>query len=654
MSPDQQRPHHGRRFLSASLGAAAVAAFSVTGATAAHAATPQSFPGARPHWAKTSADAGAAPADSTVEGEIQLDLRNAAGATALAKAVSDPASPKYRKYVSAKTWIDRFSPTASDYNQAVKALKQSGATVVATPKSRLFIAFRAPATAVNATFKADMHRYHYRGHVLLAPSKTPTVSSKFGDAVGGIVLDQGGLLTRPSIVSPDGTPAANAKAQRTARPADTTQASLPIPCSDYYGQNQYTLPEALGQTTFDSAICGYNGEQLRSATGIPQGADGKGQTVAIIDAYASPSIVSDVNRLSISRGQTPLTTYKQKIPTTFYDQAACAFPSGWQGEQTLDVQAVHNIAPKANIFYEGGFNCGTGLDVAMSDILDNQRANIVSNSYGNLGEPPLYAVKTNENQHLQAAAEGIGLYFSSGDSGDETVNGLPAQPDYPATSPWVTAVGGTTLGIGKNGSVALQTGWGTARTAILQDSTTKALSYGGPVPGDFVFGAGGGRSGLFGQPWYQKDVVPASLASGQREIPDVSADADPLTGEVIGISPIDDANYPAVGQYTEQTYGGTSLASPLFAATVALAQQKSGVQVGFLNPTIYAKYRKSAASVRDVKHVQSTFTYTSQSTGKSWLVVNDQDTSLKTRNGYDEVTGLGSPTLGQLSKIVKR
>lgn len=648
LTPTRRRSP-SRRLLSVSLGLVTAAALSFAGASAAGASTSHSFPGAKPTWAKSSADAGAAPADTTVEGEIMLDLRDPAGAAALAKRVSDPASASYRKYVSADAWIARFSPTKSDYAQVVAALKASGITVVGTPKSRLFVVFRGPATAMDAAFQAALHRYHYRGHVLVAPSRTPNVPARFGSRVSGIVLDQGRTLTRPQVTGATKPETGAQKAPKASSPA-----SIPAPCSDYYGQNTAKLPAAYGKTVFPTFICGYNGAQLREAYGVPQGADGRGQTVAIIDAYASPSIVSDVNRLSTSRGDRPLTTYTQKVPSTFYDEALCGGPSGWQGEQTLDVQAVHNIASRAGVFYEGGFNCGGGIDVALSDVLDNQRADIVTNSYGDAGEPPLYAVKAEENQHLQAAAEGIGLYYSSGDSGDETVNGLPAQPDYFATSPWVTGVGGTTLGVAKNGSVALQTGWGTSIDPVVKDSTTGALGYGEPLPGDFVFGAGGGASGLFTQPWYQRGVVPASIAGGERTAPDVSADADPYTGEVIGISPVDDAKYPAVGSYTEETYGGTSLASPLFAATVALSQQASGARVGFLNPTLYAKYRSNPSIIRDVKPAPgSAFAYTSAKSGNTFLVTNDTDSSLKTRSGYDTDTGLGSPTLSQLTRVVR-
>ena len=90
---------------------------------------------------------------------------------------------------------------------------------------------------------------------------------------------------------------------------------------------------------------------------------------------------------------------------------------------------MHDIAPAAAIHYVGAFNCGGGIDIALSSILDTRSDTIVSNSYGNLGEAvPADAIKGQENQHLQAVAEGIGLYYSSGDSGDETPNGLTPSP----------------------------------------------------------------------------------------------------------------------------------------------------------------------------------------------------------------------------------
>src|SRR6266702_1611896 len=140
-------------------------------------------------------------------------------------------------------------------------------------------------------------------------------------------------------------------------------------------------------------------------------------------------------------------------------------PQGWYGEETLDVEAVHAMAPGANILYVGAPNNYQDLDAAMNHVVDQHLADIVTNSYGFATEllPPGY-VKPFEDTLIQAAAEGIGVYFSSGDSGDETINfGAGNEtPDWPAVSPWVTAVGGTSLGIDASNARVIETGWGTS------------------------------------------------------------------------------------------------------------------------------------------------------------------------------------------------
>jgi subtilase family serine protease len=356
-----------------------------------------------------------------------------------------------------------------------------------------------------------------------------------------------------------------------------------------------------------------------------------------------------VNTYAGKHGIAPLTrsTYSEIVPSTFYDAEACTGPSGWQSEQMLDVLAVHGVAPKAKVQYVGGFNCGTGLDVAMSQVLDRRLATVVSNSYGNLGEPPADAVVVNENQHLQAAAEGVGLYFSSGDSGDESPNLGRTAPDYPASSPWVTAVGGTTTAIAKDGSVALETGWGNHYDAVVKDPATGALSYADPVPGAFSSGAGGGVSGLFGLPWYQEGTVSAT----GRSVPDVAADADPRTGELVGYRPITNDATLKQGPYDEVIYGGTSLASPLLAAEVALVQQSTHATIGFANPLIYGVHAADPSLFRDVLPRFVAVAYDDQTTGETSLVTGNQDTSLTVTPGYDTVTGLGSLSLTQLKGV---
>jgi subtilase family serine protease len=570
--------------------------------------------------------------------------------------VSTPGSPQYRAFVSPAQWISRFSPTQQQYDKVLAHLRRGGFTITGTPASRLFVVFRGTAAQLDALFGTSLHMYDIDGRRLAAPSAAPTLPADVAPAVSGMELDQGRQLTHPDSRAAGGgsTPA----------PSSSTPVTVPAPCSGYYGQHTATLPPAYGRTSFPTVLCGYVPAQLRAAYGIGSTGStvlasnaapltGAGQTVAIVDAYASPTIASDVNTYSSRHGEPGLTNGQltQLKPGTFYDQAACEYPSGWQSEETLDVEAVHAIAPAAKILYVGAFDCNGGIDVALSQILDGRLATIVSNSYGWVGEAvPADALRGEENQHLQAAAEGIGLYYSSGDNGDEsTALGSP-QPDYPGSSPWVTSVGGTSTGIAQDGTVAAETGWGTASDLVVRNNRTQALGYAEPLPGEFYGGAGGGRSTIFAEPGYQRGVVPDPLARGNRVSPDVAADADPDTGFLIGLRPIVDDATLATGPYTEVTYGGTSLSSPLVAAQMALVQQAYGLTLGFANPAIYAVYRAAPQAYRDVTAPGSPLAFAYTGSTSTYLDTTDRDTSLRTTRGYDDVTGLGAVTFAGLRR----
>jgi len=640
-----------RRTLGIVATATTVIALSLSGVSTASAAGRDSFPNSVPKWATAANDAGVTAADATIEGEIYLPLRDEAGAAAFATAVSTPGTREYRHFLQPQAWIARFAPTKKDSDAVVASLTSKGLTISAVPASRQYVVYRGTAAQLGSLFATTLHDYNYSGRVLAAPSSTPSVPAELAGKVSGVSIDQAKLLTHTDSTKQGDLPKNGVDAL--SRQASTPSA-ITAKCSTYSGEHTVTAPIAYGQTTFDTFACGYVPSQLRSAYGVGSGMNGAGQTVAIIDAYASPSILNDVNTYSAALGEPALTAanYSQIVPTPaqFVDQAACAFPSGWQGEQTLDVEAVHGIATGANILYVGGFNCGGGLDVALSKILDNKLANIVSNSYGNTGEAiPADALKGAQNLHIQAAGEGIGLYFSSGDSGDEVANLGYASPDFPASSPYVTSVGGTSLGINKAGTIAYETGWGTAGDKINPAGT----AYVSPLPGSFFFGAGGGTSEVFPAPAYQQGVVPKSLSHGFRVSPDIAALADPYTGFSIGIRPIVDDATLAVGAFQRETYGGTSLASPLTAAQIAIVQQASSTLIGFANPTLYGIDRVLPSAFRDVVPQNPTraLVYTSARSGNSYLISLDQDSSLKTASGYDTVTGMGGVTLGLLSQL---
>ena len=635
-------------------------------ATPAGAAVPgrHAFPNSVPTFVSAATDAGPA-ANTTVEGEIYLPLRDTTGAQAFAVAVSTPGSPKYGKYLSPSAWIAKYSPTVADFNAVKKYLVDSGETVYATPASRQYIVFRGPAATTVPAFGTSLRNYRVQGKVVSAPSSAPSLPNSIAAKVAAISLGN----ARARLTSPSNAKQVSAPATTSVKTATTTHARTAVgtraaaaavvpSCSNYWAEFSAPVPAAYGQTTAPVIPCGYLPAQLRSSSGLNQsinaGHNGSGQTIAIVDAYASPTIVQDTNDYMRTVGSPLLTNFQQLSPGTFQDQALCQEPSGWQAEEAIDVQAAHSIAPGAKILYSGGFNCIGGLDIAVSKILDGKLANIISNSYGDTETDYADgAVIGQEDIDAQAVGEGIGLYYSSGDDGDNADSvGFPVSS---FVSGFATSVGGTTQGIGARGTTVVQVGWGTDYDQF------KNGAYVAPLPGAFLGGAGGGPSSEVTEPAYQKGVVPRSLATtddGQRVRvqPDIADLADPETGFQIALRPITDDSTLATGPLEYDTYGGTSLASPLAAAKVALAPQLSHHTLGFGNPVFYRAAKNGSAAVIDVKPSSPPLIGTEHGavSGNDYLFVFDQDTSLKTTKGYDDVTGVGTLNTVRLAAYLGR
>jgi subtilase family serine protease len=231
--------------------------------------------------------------------------------------------------------------------------------------------------------------------------------------------------------------------------------------------------------------------------------------------------------------------------------------------------------------------------------------------------------------------EGIGIYFSSGDSGDEVTigNTTRAQPDFPASDPMVTGVGGTSLAVTSKDGYQFETGWGSAHDVV--DFSGATAQYAQPLPGSFIFGAGGGTSTTFAQPFYQRGIVPDALSKrygnrAARVVPDLAAVADPYTGFEMGET-ID-------GVFQLSTIGGTSLACPVVAGIQAIASTGRKTAIGFANPLLYSL---SAQAFHDVKPSRAPIAVASPIGGS--LTTFDHDSSLATSYGFDDVTGRGTP-----------
>jgi subtilase family serine protease len=288
----------------------------------------------------------------------------------------------------------------------------------------------------------------------------------------------------------------------------------------------------------------------------------------------------------------------------------------------------------------------------MNHVVDQHLAQIVSNSYGFTTEflPPGY-IKPFEDTLIQAAIEGIGVYFSSGDNGDETSFEGYATVDWPASSPWVTAVGGTSLGVSASNTRAVETGWGTSNYSC--NSNTLACNRTG-----VLYGAGGGVSCLFSRPSYQSALTITAASTSQcsgfagRAVPDVAAVGDPNSGYLIGQTQTfpRTCNGPGGASYDEYRIGGTSLSCPLIAGIMALSDQKAGFAHGFANPFFYSLPSNAYYDVTSVKTAVARRNFNNgvdacNGTSDRLRTFNDYSGSPTqfTAAGWDNVTGLGVP-----------
>ncbi|MDN3020670.1 S53 family peptidase [Streptomyces sp. S.PB5] len=614
------------------------------GIPAAHAADAphrDALAGTKPAWATAGADRGAASDTAGFSGRVYLAGRDATGLAAYAKAVSDPHSASYGRYLTAKQAQARFGATAAQVSAVKSWLTSTGLKV--TDVTRHYLAVSGDVAAAERAFGTQLHNYIKSGHTYRAPTKSASVPVDLADAV----LTVTGLDTAPHRASHDDT-----------LPPPETVVRNPGPFSSYYGSNTAsTLPDAYG-TKVPYAVKGYTGKQLRAAYGA--GArTGKGVRVAITDAYASPTIAFDAATYAKKHGDAPWKTGQlhQVLPEKYTNTKDCK-AAGWYGEESLDVEAVHAVAPAADVTYVGGASCrDEDLLDALGKVVDRHLADIVSNSWSDVEADATPDLLAAYDQVFQlGAVEGIGFYFSSGDNGDELAKTNTKQVDFPASSAWATAVGGTSLAVGKNDNYLWETGWGTEKAVLSADGT----SWTG-FPGTFAYGAGGGTSKLVAEPDYQQGVVPDALAEvnspdGNRVVPDIAADADPTTGFLVGqTQTLPDGRTQA---YDEYRIGGTSLAAPVIAAVQALTQEAAGGKpLGFANPAIYARYgSKAYHDVTDnptgsgLAAVRVDFVNGYDATDGLITSVRSlgKDSSLSAVKGYDDVTGVGTPTGGYI------
>ncbi len=662
-------------------------------------------------WVSKSTLLGRADENKRVVITAYLGWQNQRELEQLIQDQTTPGNRRYGQFLTPEHFHAAFSPKAEDVMIVQNALTALGFKVKNVPASGLFVQASGTVGQIKEAFHVSQNLYSYQGKILRSHSEEPSLPASISGLVTYIAgLDDSRFLIRPAHI----------QGPRIANSLITSADSPSFPCSEYWGEHVFQLdtPSPFPYGSYlPSYLCGYTPQQVRAAYGSDKVSEnGRGVRVAIADLYASPTIVADVNRYSANHDLPPLSydNFVQIVPpgvNKVPKGAPCGPPSGWFGEETLDITAVHSMAPDAFIFYVGGA-CDQAdepdLGVAVEpiyEIIDTRLADIVSNSWSYNGEAdvPPGQLKSDNAEFMQAAAQGMSVLFASGDDGDLTRQGFAfggpnaiASGSWPATSPYVTAMGGTTLLLKDASGDKSEFGWATYQSIF---TTPPVLNSAGTVVteqgwGPFVWGwgSGGGPSLVMLEPWYQKKVVPRIFAtqtylSGgapvpldppRRVTPDLAMLADVETGLLVGETytiftpPADPGCIPLskTKEYCEYKFGGTSLATPLFAGVLALVNQhrfsNGAGAVGFVNPALYRLQVGEISSDAPIFDINSpseplgslivipgvigAFETIDSYVDTNGNVVENGDTSLRSAPGYDNVTGLGVPNVPEFIK----
>jgi subtilase family serine protease len=439
------------------------------------------------------------------------------------------------------------------------------------------------------------------------------------------------------------------------------------PCSRFWDELQDRVDPPYGGGFPDPTpyiTCGYTPPRLRAAYGIERavqaGNDGSGVTIAILASFAaSPTLLQDsqayaarndpshpLHAGSFSAILVPGSDPSPPPPATLVQS--------WRQNQTIAVEAIHGMAPGARLVYVGARSDeDSDIVAALNYAIQHELGSIISNPWSSGPESMALDQAAYRVQAIHAGLRGIGLYFPSGDGGDNGPDSGapgPTGPDFPASLPEVTAVAGTTLGIGRQNERLFETGGEVGISTLVPPAMGMTASWSPPAPGGFFFGAGGGASRVYAEPRYQKGVVPLALATQNgapaRVVPDLAITGHLATGFLLGLT----QTFPDGVAYGEFTIGDTSLSAALMSGVMALAEQRHHHRIGFANPALYRAAGGTAFYdiVPGPKRAVSVVAYNNgldDSDGVTHITATMDYAGLTIHPapGYDDVSGLGSP-----------
>jgi len=518
---------------------------------------------------------------------VMLKLHNQAAFDKAVEELYDPESPSYHKWFTDADFA-RYAPTATEIKSVTEELEKQGLSVVSTDPQNFSVRVHGSTAVVEKAFQTELHTFNYQKRSFQAHVRDAQLTGAAGELVDSVAgLDRHQVIPQISFVKDPKTGKALYAKKVTAQ--DTAATLFNITGTPLTADKLYSL-KALGTTLPVATYFGtvynqgsprqavsYTPAQLQSHYGltslIKQGYDGTGQTIALVEAYGYDAAETDANLAATTFGLPALTSknYEVIYPEGKPLNSSAADLTGWTYEIALDIQAAHSIAPGAKI----AVVASSGQDnedfiASLQYIISHKLANAVSNSWETDDEIISGSAEENAFNSIlkRGAAAGISFQFSSGDGGDLGLGTPVGSVSVPSNSPYATAVGGTSVLNDPNGTEPIVAGWGTVINVL-----DEVFIADPPFP-SFQFGAGGGESLFYAKPSWQK-----ALPGTGRQVPDVSALADPYTG------------FPIVVTFEGEQlaipgYGGTSLASPIFTSIWAIADQYNGSPLGFAAPAV--------------------------------------------------------------------
>ena len=555
-----------------------------------------------------------------------LKLRNQDQLEHLSHDLYDSSSPKYQHFLTKNEFDSLYGPSQDSINLVQRYFTSQGAQAEVIDNH---VKVTATPAQIEQAINTKIYNYQYKGRVFYKAAEKPQIDYRIAPYISGIT----GL--------------------------DNMQVFYPMYRRSLGNQNKPSPSAVSPYKSFTGAAMqqayNLNGIQPINGTAI----NGAGQTIILIETCNgdSPSVLlGDTNIFSAANNLPIFTSSNFSVigqtggtpPTT---GSGC--DTGWSIETSLDIQAAHTMAPFANIVVILADDAGGGILVADNYAVQNYPAAVISHSFGGI-EGPSPDISY-DNILLQSVVQGQSLTFSTGDSGDNvTPSGtLTPSVQYPASSRYSIAVGGTSLYVNANNTYLFEAGWGYYNSTIMNSQTFQA-------------GAGGGVSSLYAAQPAQASAISSFVAGGYngaigasncngsicRALPDIAMAADAFTGLTI---------YNSSQVHGFGTIGGTSLASPLVAGTLALVNQARSIVVGgqqnpigLITPYLYNQIdhlkRAHALHVASPPHFFLPNTvavsgYPSAFYFRPYLFNVDTALTIPENQFWNDVVGVGTPNL---------